>query len=375
MCAIDRGPLPPSFEKYREYERTLPQNNESLPLPEGKDGMYLLIENYSTHVGWGNLLEELIMHAFLAYSSKRSLVLYDFIWDPNSPDYTLFNGKYIPSRLPISVTFAGPIAGGSMGPEYPGIPRAVSREYFNRVCSDKLIIDTDGLKWELQHATGAQITRAWVQKLDAIGHRCIVIPKESSHIYDNILFGEPRLLDIWPELKQSPILQRFAWSPLIVDAYDRTQHLFESKTNKSDALSETATLPNHLDGLLVVHGHCQYLQKQDCGYNAFNMFRELLATVRQNHETLRRLYIMTNDKGSWLASLLEKLEQTASWEMITTSRDLNFTREQKFASQALDALVAQRAEAFIGNGFSSLTSNINMLRMAGNLDPASTYFW
>jgi hypothetical protein len=48
IFAIDRGTLPPTFEEYREYERILPQNNESLPLPEGKDGMYLLIENYST---------------------------------------------------------------------------------------------------------------------------------------------------------------------------------------------------------------------------------------------------------------------------------------------------------------------------------------
>ena len=48
IWVIDRGPLPPTFEEYREYERRLPQNNESLPLPEGKDGMYLLIENYST---------------------------------------------------------------------------------------------------------------------------------------------------------------------------------------------------------------------------------------------------------------------------------------------------------------------------------------
>lgn len=73
-----------------------------------------------------------------------------------------------------------------MGPEHPGIPRAVSREHFDRVCSDKLIIDADDLKWELQHATGAQITRAWVKRLDAIGHRCVVIPKESGHIYDNM---------------------------------------------------------------------------------------------------------------------------------------------------------------------------------------------
>ena len=61
---------------------------------------------------------------------------------------------------------------------------------------------------------------------------------------------------------------------------------------------------------------------------------------------------MTNVKGSWLASLLEKLEQTASWDTITNSLDLNFTQEQRYASQALDALVAQRAEAFIRNGVS-----------------------
>jgi hypothetical protein len=44
---IDRDPLPPTFEEYRDHEHRLPQNNESLPLPEGKDGMYILIENHS----------------------------------------------------------------------------------------------------------------------------------------------------------------------------------------------------------------------------------------------------------------------------------------------------------------------------------------
>jgi hypothetical protein len=208
------------------------------------------------------------------------------------------------------------------------------------------------------------------------------------------LFGEPRLLDIWPELSQSPILQRFAWFSLIVNAYNRKQDLFESKTQRSpipDALSEKVTLPNYLGGLLVVHirqgdfqGHCKYLQKHSCGYNAFNVFPEFsdrfepptdywsrsayytdhcypsseriiskIESVRQKHGTIRRLYIMTNAKGSWFASLLEKLEQTASWDTIATNRDLNFTQEQRYASQALDALVAQRAEAFIGNGVST----------------------
>lgn len=73
-----------------------------------------------------------------------------------------------------------------MGPEHSDIPRAVSRNYFDRMCSDKVVIDADGLMSELQHATGAQITRAWVKKLDDVGHKCVVIPKGSSHIYDNM---------------------------------------------------------------------------------------------------------------------------------------------------------------------------------------------
>ena len=73
-----------------------------------------------------------------------------------------------------------------MGPEHPDIPRAVSRDYFDQICPNKVVIDANGLMWELQRATGAQITRAWVKKIDDIGHRCIVIPKGSNHIYDNM---------------------------------------------------------------------------------------------------------------------------------------------------------------------------------------------
>ena len=70
-----------------------------------------------------------------------------------------------------------------MGPEHSDIPRAISSDYFDRMCPDKTMIDANGLMSELQHATGAQITRAWVKKLD-IGHKCVVIPKGSSRIYN-----------------------------------------------------------------------------------------------------------------------------------------------------------------------------------------------
>ncbi|KAF8622521.1 hypothetical protein AX15_006960 [Amanita polypyramis BW_CC] len=420
IWGVDPGPLPPTFEEWREYERQLPQNNASLPLPEGKEGKYLLIDNYSTHVGWGNLLEELIMHAFLAYSSKRALVLYEFVWDPKNENYTKFKGKYIPSRIPISVTLAGPIAGGTMGPDHADVPRAVSREYFDNICPNKFEVDTDSVERKLLQPTGNQITQAWTKKLEAVKDRCVVVPKGSEQVFNYLIYGEFRLLDVWPELSQSPILQRFAWSPLILGAYDRNRHTFEMppltlgrNSSLPDASSANITLPEFLDGLLVVHirrgdfkGHCRYLQKHNTGYNAFNSFSEFhdrfeppseyrakttyytdhcypsiermitkIEAVQQKQANLRRLYIMTNAKRPWLASFVDRLRQTSSWDNITTSRELNLTWEQKYASQALDALVAQRAEAFIGNGFSSLTSNINMLRMAGKFKPSSTYFW
>ncbi|TCD62115.1 hypothetical protein EIP91_007469, partial [Steccherinum ochraceum] len=63
------------------------------------------------------------------------------------------------------------------------------------------------------------------------------------------------------------------------------------------------------------------------------------------------------------------------WEKIATRRDLTLDWEQTFVSQAVDMLVGQRAQVLIGNGFSSMTSNIVTLRMANGFPPASNRFW
>ncbi|KIJ91245.1 hypothetical protein K443DRAFT_655241 [Laccaria amethystina LaAM-08-1] len=64
-----------------------------------------------------------------------------------------------------------------------------------------------------------------------------------------------------------------------------------------------------------------------------------------------------------------------AWDGIATSRDLQLGWEEKYVAQALDMYVAQRAEVFIGNGFSSLTSNVVMLRKFAGLHPIQTRFW
>jgi hypothetical protein len=69
-----------------------------------------------------------------------------------------------------------------MGPEHSDISRALSRDYFDRMCSDKVVIDADALMSELQHATGAQITRAWVKKSDDRSQMCCDSQRKQSHL-------------------------------------------------------------------------------------------------------------------------------------------------------------------------------------------------
>jgi hypothetical protein len=106
-------------------------------------------------------------------------------------------------------------------------------------------------------------------------------------------------------------------------------------------------------------------------------------------DSLKKIYIMTNGNPAWLAEVKQALMEDAAsgsaqgqddkfewvWEGISTSRDLQLGWEEKPVAQALDMSVAQRAELFVGNGFSSLTSNIVMLRMKMGFDPVQTRFW
>jgi len=67
---------------------------------------------------------------------------------------------------------------------------------------------------------------------------------------------------------------------------------------------------------------------------------------------LKRIYIMTNGKTEWVNELILALQTADKWEAMSSTGDLSLTWEQKYISQALDMYVAQRAEAFIGNGVS-----------------------
>ncbi|KAJ7173412.1 hypothetical protein C8R46DRAFT_892479 [Mycena filopes] len=189
----------------------------------------------------------------------------------------------------------------------------------------------------------------------------------------------------------------------------------------------SSSAPPLVPGLLALHvrrgdfaAHCTHLANWGAEFNAFNSFGRLYprpewgSTTPANHalylrrcfpsipqivervravfeaRTRRRLgwiYVMTNGEPRWLRELEAALRaawvdvgvpnprKPMTWDGISMSHDLVLTWEQQYVAQALDMYIATRAEVFIGNGFSSLTSNAVMLRMAHDIEPRDTHFW
>ncbi|KAJ6607020.1 hypothetical protein B0H10DRAFT_1819158, partial [Mycena sp. CBHHK59/15] len=91
-------------------------------------------------------------------------------------------------------------------------------------------------------------------------------------------------------------------------------------------------------------------------------------------QTLRAVFIATNGDHEWLAALVTQL-RADGWESVTTSFDLQLAKDEQAVAQAVDMGVLTSAETFIGNGFSSLTSNVVQLRLAGKKHPDTNRFW
>lgn len=76
----------------------------------------------------------------------------------------------------------------------------------------------------------------------------------------------------------------------------------------------------------------------------------------ENNGQLKSLYIMTNGKPQWLSQLKTEIGKAmpGKFKTISTSRDLELSREEKGVSQVLDMMVAADAKVFVGNGVSRL---------------------
>ncbi|EMD32587.1 hypothetical protein CERSUDRAFT_161539 [Gelatoporia subvermispora B] len=427
----DVHPFPPLYEAWHARELALPQHNVDLPFPEGREGRYLWMSNHVHASGWGNAMQELLLNSYVAYKSGRSFVFDNYTWNRDGSDYTDFNGHLIPSRIPFSALISGPTVGGPF-PDGDPAPRAVAKEYWDAVCPEPTIISSDEVTRTLEADASAEtILEAWVARLNATEARCVEIARDSEQIFPIWVFGSKRVLDIFPGFAASPIMKNFAWSDLVQSALATNLPLVTPPSVWSSVLARLPLLqwllpardeaiPERLDGLLVLHirrgdfaDHCLHLSKWSSDWNGFNKWeglpdtfapppgggwgentpentalymRRCYPTVDQIVERveeirrtragrgLRGVYVMTNAKENWIKSLRERLGEKG-WDWVKSSRELDLDWEQKYVAQAVDMMIGERAQVLIGNGFSSLTSNIVMMRMARGMSFESNRFW
>ncbi|CAK5283500.1 unnamed protein product [Mycena citricolor] len=89
---------------------------------------------------------------------------------------------------------------------------------------------------------------------------------------------------------------------------------------------------------------------------------------------MKSLFIATNGDKAWVAELAELLKADG-WSHVTSSHDIDLTKEEIAISHAVDMAVMTAAQEFIGVGFSSMTSNVVQIRLGAGREANTCHFW
>ncbi|KAJ6467960.1 hypothetical protein C8R47DRAFT_1303095 [Mycena vitilis] len=287
----------PTFASIRKYERDLPQHVRPSVVPKGGDRpRYLFFPWASWGSGWNNVFQEQLLNNHLAHRAQRAYVFPDYTPrdHPPFPD-TLANGTRHMLEIPMNAFVSGPTGGGPLSTDNTDslLRRAVSVEWWNIVCPPEQIVSVKlyatnqemGLDAE---SDGKDLMDKWADKLLGMSAPCVSIVDGS--VFDYIFIGSRRVVSIWPDYSTSPVLQYFAWSPLIAAAISRHFHLL-SRDALPTFLAPIGEPPHGflsfapyissappIAGLLGIHvrrgdyeGHCISLADVGADYNAWNL--------------------------------------------------------------------------------------------------------
>ncbi|KIY70834.1 hypothetical protein CYLTODRAFT_419368 [Cylindrobasidium torrendii FP15055 ss-10] len=422
IAYILSGGVPPSYADIHAYELNLPQHRK----PSG-DRRYLRFEGTLTGLGLNNILQEHLLLSYIAYAANRSFVFSDYTWSTLPIPYTVDEWALRPTHMPLNTFISGPTAGGDMPSigltqdalneaERSGTPpphdiRAVHVSFFDSVCPKEQRVTLNSLAQPQltdESLTGDALLNVWVEYIASVASEpCVVVDFTNKRVFDHLLFGTERVVDMYPLMAATPILKDFKWAPLVQDAVDRNMA----------GINRPAS--SQIPGLLAVHlrrgdyfGHCKYLTKWSVRYQGMNRFPGIpdhfdpddfdeakqtkyehfvehcmpdvptvvarLGEVRDAAPELglTKVYAMSNGKRAWLDELWTELRKDG-WGPVQSGEpthelgstaDLDLTNREWYVSGAIDMAIAEQAQMFVGNGWSSLTGNIIMFRLAKGVD-------
>lgn len=267
----------------------------------------------------------------------------------------------------------------------------------------------------------SEIVDRWSTKLRTIPDRCVeVIPSPDDgtpQIFDLWVLGDVRLTSIWDSFSKSPISRLLRPSHIVSAAVARNEFLFLPTGPRASSKASSETY----ERVLAMHlrrgdyeDACQGFSKWNSTFYGWNLLASLpdsftppsggvwgentpeniavymehcypdiesvVQKIRQAKKEYRGgyvdvLYLLTNEKGQWLNDLLAAFKADG-WTTIRTSRDLVLENvEQTEVAMAIDMDIARRAGVFVGNGWSSFTSNIVHRRLVDGKPPSSIRFY
>ncbi|KAF8312145.1 hypothetical protein DL93DRAFT_2082576 [Clavulina sp. PMI_390] len=264
---------PPMYPELKEAELALPQHDEDLPSPEGKNARFVRFGNQMWGVGLNNQLFEILLNTEIARRSGRAYVFTPFIWDPYVGDaYVEINAndhlaggktKQRAARVPLRAFIDSPTSGAPWPDgDSPRVPRAVSDAWFDRMCPQEKRVQLDASKVnpkigvDFAKDEGIDIIERWAKLLREMETPCATIQWETPRIIDFDLMSSDRILSIWPSFSKSPVLTSFKWSPIVNAAVERNLEnlgLYPSTSRIEGASSRLAGTAATTPGLVTLH--------------------------------------------------------------------------------------------------------------------------
>ncbi|KAF8684015.1 hypothetical protein RHS04_01439 [Rhizoctonia solani] len=418
-----------NFDEIFLREAQFPQHNLSAHYPEGRNGRFVRFSNQVWGLGWNNLLQERLLNTILAYESNRAPVFSPFeAWaHPPRDDKTPAGLRQV-LKIPFNALLSGPPAGASWGPG-DHHPRAISDKWWHVACPlpKRTVINADEVMKEIgKELDGVAMMNRWTTLLKDNPEQCIEIV--GTQVFDFYLIGSTRVLSLWDMFSKHPAIQRLEDSEIVKEAVAKNM----PKLQAVEGFSWRPHIPGAtsvIAGLVGIHirrgdylgdegkdnGHCLHLSQWGSTFTGWNQLPELLdqfnppprgdyewgtsspevaeyylrrclptpaqvasylRAVRSDNHQLSRVFIATNAEKRYLSELRVVLAADGWAEnAIVTSSDLELNWQAASVAMTVDMSILSRAEVFVGNGFSSMSSNIVMQRLTTGMPLDSVRLW
>ncbi|KAG9027349.1 hypothetical protein FRB95_007836 [Tulasnella sp. JGI-2019a] len=417
----------PKYTEVYSMEKYLPQHDLTLPWPEGRHGRFLKFEWTYGNIGFNNQLQDILLTAQLAHLSNRAYAFQPYLWHRTSWTRVVVDeaGHLRSAEIPLNAFISGPAAGAPVIERNEKLhhPRAVTRKFFDKVCPSSRVTYLDvgevrrkyGIEEHTQPST-LKMMDAWVTELAEMEDSCVVV-RGDDFVWTFGAYG-PRLTSMWPTVKDSPVYGQLNWSPLVQGIVANNLRLLAPKLVA--APDEASAAPSILPGTLAIHlrrgdfeRHCVHLanmgsvfagwanlpqlpdrlpddtssmtreERMSRCYPRVDQLIQKVRTVKREWDAaaggtsgrsqLQRVYVLTNAEVEYRQSLTQLLKGDG-WGDVVMSMDLEVRNEEKEVAVAADMMIAEIAEVFLGNGWSSLTSNVNVMRLVRGSAPESNRF-